>query len=224
MVKPPFDEMIPAAMVEINKRRNGWTLSSLAFEDVSQMLLIRAFNKYETFNPEKGEFSHWINRLISNAMINILRDNLQKFTRPCAQGCQFNLGDSACGFTSNGKQCEECPLFRKWKRKKESEYNIKQGLSLDAHIREVNNIQNDFIDIDDYKRMLDEKMPEYLTVQELRIYKLLFTEHKTMEEVGKALGFKRASNSSVSGYQTIHKARKKIVNVAKKIILEEGNI
>lgn len=224
MIKPSFEEMIPAAMVEINKRKNGWTLSSLAFEDVRQLLLIHAFEKYYQFDPSKGEFSHWVNRMISNRMKNILRDNLQKFSRPCVQGCQFNLGDSACGFTSNGKQCEECPLYAKWKRKKEPEYNIKQGLSLDAHIQEVNNIQNDFIDIDDYKRLLDEKMPDYLTVQELRIYKLLFTEHKTMEEVGVILKFKKASNSGVSGYQTIHKARKKIVSVAKKIILEEGNL
>jgi RNA polymerase sigma factor (sigma-70 family) len=224
MIKPPFEEMIPAAMVEINKRRNGWTLSSMAFEDVSQVLLIRAFNKYHTFEPDKGEFSHWINRLISNALINLLRDNLQKFSRPCVQGCQFNLGDNSCGYTSTGKQCEECPLYAKWKRKKEPEYNIKQGLSLDAHIQEVNNIQNDFIDIDEYKRLLDEKMPDYLTVQELRIYKLLFNEHKTPEEVGVILKFKSAANSNVSGYQTIHKARKKIVKMAKKIIFEEGNI
>ena len=224
MKKPLFDEMIPAIMVEINKRRSRWTLSSLAFEDVSQMLLIRAFNKYDTFDPKIGEFSHWINRLISNTLINILRDNLQKFTRPCVQGCQFNLGDNHCGFTSSGKQCEECPLFKKWKRKKESEYNIKQCLSLDTHIQEVNNIQNDFINVDDYKRLLDEKMPIYLTTQELKIYNLLFTDHKSMQDVGKILKFKQASNSNVSGYQTIHKARKKIVDVAKKIISEEGNI
>jgi DNA-directed RNA polymerase specialized sigma subunit len=104
MKKPIFEEMIPSIMVEINKRKSNWTLSSLAFEDVSQMLLIRIFNKYKTFNPEKGEFTHWVNRLISNTIINILRDNLQKFARPCVQGCQFNLGDSYCGFTRSGKQ------------------------------------------------------------------------------------------------------------------------
>jgi hypothetical protein len=119
MSKPSFEEMIPAVLVEINKRKSGWSLSSISFEDVSQMLLIRAFNKYHTYIPEKGEFSHWVNRLISNALNNILRDNLQKFSRPCIQGCQFNLGDSHCSYTKSGQQCSECPLYRKWKKKEE---------------------------------------------------------------------------------------------------------
>jgi len=222
MTKPPFEEMIPLALVEINKRRNGWTLSSLAFEDVRQLLLIHAFEKYYQFEPLKGEFSHWVNRMISNRMKNILRDNLQKFSRPCVQGCQFNLGDNACGFTASKTQCSECPLYAKWKRKKESEYNIKQGLSLDAHIQEVNNIQSDFTDIDQYRRMLDEKLPEYLTVQEFRIYGLLFNEHKTEKEVGEILKFAKAKNSETAGYQTIHKAKLKIIKMAKKVIFEEG--
>lgn len=222
MNKPPFEEMIPAALVEINKRKNNWTLSSISFEDVSQMLLIRAFNKYNTFDPEKGKFSHWINRLITRALINILRDNLQKFSRPCIQGCQFNLGDNHCSYTKSGLQCAECPLYRKWKNKKESEFNIKQSLSLDCHSQEVNNIQSDFIDIDEYKRILDERLKEFLTTQEYKIYYLLFTEHKSMEDVGKILKFKKPENGNSPGYQTIHKARIKIVKIAKKLILEEG--
>ncbi len=216
--------MIPAAMVEINKRKNGWRLSSIAFEDLSQILLIRAFNKYETFQPEKGEFSHWINKLISRAILNVLRDNLQKFSRPCIQGCQFNLGGDDCSYTKSKLQCSECPLYAKWKKKKESEYNIKQGLSLDAHIQEVNNIQNDFIDIEEYKRLLDEKMPQYLTIQELRIYKLLYNEHKTPFEVGTELKFVVSSNSEIPGYQSIHKAKAKIIKSARKIILEDGQL
>jgi RNA polymerase sigma factor (sigma-70 family) len=222
MVKPPFEEMIPAAMVEINKRRNGWTLSSIAFEDVSQILLIRAFNKYHTFIPEKGEFSHWINRLISNALTNILRDNLQKFSRPCIQGCTHNLGDNSCSYTKSGLQCIECPLYKKWKNKKEQEFNIKQSLPLENHFQEVNNMQSDFIDIEESKRMLDEKIESSLTIQEYRIYHLLFTEHKTMDEVGKILKFKKPDGNGTPGYQTIHKARQKIIKVARKIVMEEG--
>jgi DNA-directed RNA polymerase specialized sigma24 family protein len=222
VVKPPFEEMIPAALVEINKRRNGWTLSSISFEDVSQMLLIRAFNKYHTYIPEKGEFSHWINRLITNALTNILRDNLQKFSRPCIQGCQFNLGDNFCSYTKSGLQCVECPLYRKWKKKKEAEFNIKQSLPLETHSQEVNSIQSDFIDIEEAKKMLDEKIELFLTIQEYRIYHLLFTEHRSVEEVGKILKFKKPDGKGSPGYQTIHKARQKIVKVAKRIIMEDG--
>jgi DNA-directed RNA polymerase specialized sigma subunit len=220
--KPPFEQMIPLAVIEINKWRNGWTLSSLAFEDVSQILLLHAFNKYYQFEPSKGEFTHWVNRMISNRMKNILRDNLQKFSRPCVQGCQFNLGDNSCGYTESKTQCSECPLYAKWKKKKEAEYNIKQGLSLDSHVQEINNIQSDFTDIDQYKRMLGEKLPNYLTVQEFRIYRLLFEEHKTEREVGEILKFAKAKNDGVPGYQTIHKAKIKIIKMAKKVIFEEG--
>lgn len=220
--KPPFEQMIPLAVIEINKRRNGWTLSSLAFEDVSQILLLHAFNKYYQFDPEKGEFSHWINRMISYRMINILRDNLQKFSRPCVQGCQFNLGDNACGYTESKTQCSECPLYAKWKKKKEPEYNIKQGLSLDAHVQEVNSIQSDFTDIDQYRRLLNEKLPEYLTVQELKIYRLLFEDYKTEREVGELLKFVKGKGDGIPGYQIIHKAKIKIIKMAKKVIFEEG--
>ncbi len=224
MIKPTFEEMIPAAMVEINKRRNGWTLSSVPFEDVIQLLLIHANEKYWQYIPEKAPFVNWLNRLITNRLKNILRDHLGKFSPPCNTGkggCEFNRGEDLCGFTQSGKKDGECPAYCRWLKKKKYEYGIKQGLSLDSHSQEVSNIQDDFINIQEYKLAIDERMGAYLTVQELRIYKLLFTDHKSMEEVGIILKLAKAKNSPIPGYQTIHKAKQKIIKVAKKIIYEE---
>lgn len=223
--KPSFEQMIPFAVIEINKRRNGWTLSSVPFEDFSQLMLIRIFNKYDQFKPSNGPFSHWVNTLISNAKINLMRDNLGKFSPPCQTGkggCEFNQGEDLCGFTKSGKKDCECPAYCKWLKKKRYEYGIKQGLSIDAHSQEVNNIQSDFTDIDQYRRLLRDKLPEHLTVQEFRIYGLLFEEHKTEKEVGELLKFVKGKNESVAGYQTIHKAKVKIIKMAKKVIFEEG--
>jgi len=224
MIKPPFEEMIPAAMVEINKRRNGWTLTSVPFDDVIQLLLIRANDKYNQFIPEKGPFANWLNTLISNALTNILRDNLGKFSPPCNTGkggCEFNRGEDLCGFTKSGHKDCECPAYCRWLKKKRYEYGIKQGLSLDSHSQEVNTIPDEFIDIAEYKTAIDLKMVDHLTVQELRIYKLLFNEHKTMAEVGVILKLAKAKNSPIAGYQTIHKAKQKIIKIAKKIITED---
>lgn len=224
-IKLPIEGMIPAAMVEINKRRNGWTLSSVPFEDFTQLILIHIHAKYNQFDPNSGPFSNWVNRLITNRRINILRDNLGKFSPPCNSGkggCEFNQGSDMCGFTKSGLKDGECPAYRAWKKKKESEYNIKQGLSLDSHTQEANNVQGDFLDIEHYRAMLNERLPELLTIQEFKIFGLLFCEHKTEKEVGEILKFAKGKSSQTPGYQIIRNAKLKIIKVAKKMIFEEG--
>jgi RNA polymerase sigma factor (sigma-70 family) len=217
-----FEDRISDIQREINKRKKKWTLSTLAWEDVGQILLIHVFEKYHLYDPAKSEFSHWLNRLISNRIKNVLRDNLTLFSRPCILNCSFNLGDNFCGFTSSGKQCSECPLFAKWAHKKRDHFNVAQSLPLVNHEQEVNNIQSDFLDISGAKRVIDGKIREKLNSHEWVVYEMLYIQNLTMEQVGTILKYKKAKNSQIPGYQQLKKIQTKIIFLSKQIIVDEN--
>ncbi len=218
----PFEQRLPVIQAEIEKRRHKWTYTRLDFADVQQKILEHIFKKYYQYEESKGEFTHWINKLISSRIKNILRDELTKYSRPCIVGCRFNLGDTHCGYTKSGMQCDECPLYKSWRERKQSHFNVEQSLPLETHEQEVNSLPGEFVDYEGAKKVLDREMKVKLKPFEYRIYHLLYVEHKTPEQVGKILKYKRSKNSDIHGYQAQRKVRKKIVEIAKKIILEEG--
>lgn len=218
--KPTFEDMLPVVQVEIEKRRKKWVLSTLAFEDVSQKILIHVFNKFDQYDHARP-FQNWVNRVISNAWKNILRDNLLKFSRPCL-GCAKNIGDDGCSYTKSKKQCDECPLYKEWKNKKEQHYNVKAALSLENHEHEAQNLITEFVDIEHCKGIIDAKMKEKLSHDEYKVYHLIYIKNKSLEQAGKTLKYKKSSSNIVPGYQQLLKIKKKIVLAAKEIIKEEG--
>lgn len=220
--KPPtFEELLPDIESQIDTRRGSWRLASVPWDDVKQQILAKVFFKFHTFDPEKGKFSHWLSRVITRAMINILRDNHTKFSRPCVTGCVFNTGNDTCSKTKSGIQCSECIIYKRWEERKLNHYRVQQTLPLDNHTQEVHAIQSDFIDIEASKVVIDEKMKEKLDTYEYNIYKLIYIEGKTEKEVGKLLGYKK-TGKMFSGYQQLLKIRKLIILKAKEIIEEQG--
>lgn len=218
----PIEERISVIDAEIEKRRRKWTYTKLDFEDVKQIIFEHVCIKYHTFDEKKGEFTHWLNTLISSQIKNILRDNLTKYSRPCILNCAHNKGENFCGLTKSGMQCEECPLYKRWKERKLPQYNVEQSLPLETHEQEVNNMPGDFVDYEGTKILIDKEMKSRLKPFEYRIYELLYIENKTPEQVGKILKYKKSKNSQVAGYQALRKCKKKIIEVAKKIINERG--
>ncbi len=220
--KPSFEEVLPIVQTEIEKRRGDWRLTTMDFDDVSQMVALRVFNKYGTFDPARGEFIHWLRVLIKHAIDNILRDNLMKFNRPCI-GCPFNTSGTTCSYTQSGNQDEECAVYARWKQKKESEYNVRASLSLENHTNEAQNMQCDFIDIEAAKKVIDTKILLILNRREKRMYKLLYIKHKTPEQVGRMLKYKvSATSATYAGYQQLRKFQKRVVILAKQIIEDES--
>lgn len=217
---PPFESQLELIQNEINKRKNKWTLVAIPFEDVSQMVMIRIFKKYHLFEPQKGEFSHWVNKVISSAIKNILRDNYLKYNRPCL-GCAKNLGGDACSYTPSGKQCEECPLYAKWKKNKEQHFNVKQSLPLENHAQEAESQVGDFTDIEGAKNIIDEKIKKKLRPIEYKLYKLLYVENLTEKDAGIKMEYKQTDKDRGPGYQQIAKMKTKILIAAKEVIEEE---
>lgn len=228
-----FEERLPVINELLAKRRAGWRLTSVSYEDVCQTIIFHFFKKYHTFDSSKEckdqnisedeVFLRWANRVISNQTKNLLRQNFYKFSRPCIQGkgCYYNLGDYSCAYTASGKQCAECKKFAEWQGKKEDQYNIVQSLPIENHSQEVSNMQNDFIDVALNKRLIDIKIKEFLTEFEYKIYVMLYIENLEEEKVGALVGWKKATNSEIPGYQQMLKIKKKIIAAAREIIKED---
>lgn len=217
----PFEERVPEITKELEKRRHKWTLSTLEYDDVCQIILAHIFVKYSLFTPDRGEFIHWVNRIISSQIKNLLRNNLTIYSRPCILKCPHNLGGSTCSLTPSGTQCEECPLFKKWKDKKENHYFVKQTLPLVNHLQEVNNKPIDFVDIDDAKKKIDLFLKTKLTKEEWRLYDLLYIQNVSPKDAGVKLKLKITSNNEIPGYQIQLQLKHKVIKLSKEFIKEE---
>lgn len=199
-----FEARVPELRIILARRKNGWTLTTLPWEDVEMIILNRLWTKFHMYDPEKGPLENWANSVISRAKSNLLRDHLFKWCRPCVASnpsggsCAFNQGADRCGFTSNGKQCNLCPLYAKWQKRKEQAFNIQSGLPLDTHSQEVQNLQEDFLDVEAAKCLVDARVMAQLNAHDANIYRMLFIEHMSMEDVGKKLKYKASSNSNIS--------------------------
>jgi RNA polymerase sigma factor (sigma-70 family) len=193
------------------------------FDDVASIVMTKVFRVYPSFDESKGEFSHWLSKVISRAIINVLRDNYTKFVRPCVAdgGCRWNGGGEICEKTPSGRQCEECPAYKVWSLNKKQQHNLSQTLPVENHRIEVESIQADFLDIGTAKGVIDTKIKERLTKHEYRIYRMLYIQGKSEAEVGEALKYKKTNSGMYGGYQQILKAKKRFVELAKEIIEEE---
>ena len=75
---PSFEDSIDQINIEIIKRRPKWNLTVLAwmdFEDVSQILRIHIYKKWDLYDPDKP-LGPWINRIISNQIKNLIRNKI----------------------------------------------------------------------------------------------------------------------------------------------------
>ncbi len=226
-----FTQRYPEVLYYVNKRKRRLDLATLPWEDIRQLILIRVSEQYEkpgaAFDPAKGPFKKWLNRVITNAVRNIWRDNLSHFSRPCITGkggCVENMGGDLCRRTSSGKQCAECPAFRKWEKRKGGHNAVRLTLSMENHSQEVSNVSSDFLDVAAKKRVIDARIKGKLTKQEWRIYSLLMIKGKSEEETAKALGFraKRGQKTKMfPGYLIILAARHRFVAATREIIRDE---
>src|SRR6478735_4891919 len=95
MVK--FEDKYLIIEKEIEKRRHKWTLKAVAwlcFDDVKQLILIHIWKQFGKWDQDK-EFLPWVNRVISNQIINLLRNLYMNMARPCISCCA-NEGEDRC--------------------------------------------------------------------------------------------------------------------------------
>jgi len=215
--KAKFEDNILIIDEEINKRRNKWTLSSIAwidFEDISQILKIHIFKKWHLYDQGKPLLP-WLNRIISNQLKNLVRNNYSNYCKPCLR-CAAAEPDSGCAIY--GAQDTRCPLYKKWVEKKKSAYDVKMALPLEKHKNEVNEHWVHQADIETGIYKLSAKLKEILKPNEWLVYENFYINNKSEIEIAKELNFKTTEKNRSPGYKQIKNIQKSIISKAKKIL------
>tara|TARA_Y100001963_G_scaffold135838_1_gene197789 strand:- start:1988 stop:2674 length:687 start_codon:yes stop_codon:yes gene_type:complete len=217
---PKFEDNIEAIDREIRKRKNKWNLTALAwmdFDDVSQILRIHIYKKWDMYDPSQP-LAPWINRIISNQIKNLIRNNYGNFTRPCLK-CAAAEGSEHCQIY--GDQNSTCPLYAHWEKTKKRAHDAKLPLSLENHSKEVHSISTDFFDIDLASKKLHEKMKGILKANELQVYELLYIENLDEEEVATRMGYRTTERNRQPGYKQIKNIKKSIIIKVKKLLSKD---
>lgn len=236
--KPTFEESYPEVNRIVQSRRGSWTyISLMEWADVSAILIEHTWKKWNKFDPAKGPLEHWLNRLISYRLINLRRDLLLRWSRPCIGGwnargktCVHNLGGDACEITSTNKQCEQCPIYADWKKGREHQLHLKSPVALDYHIQEVSSMPGDFHDYDGIKKKVDTLMRGELTQWEFKAYTLLYVQYLSPTATSQALeklikSWKRAPREEEQyEYQAVLSMQRRFKQMMVQVLRREGHI
>lgn len=214
---------------ELRKRKNKWYLHSLGwfdFQDVEQIIRAHVARKWDQWDQTRP-LRPWLNKIISNQMKNILRNNYTSFAKPCIN-CPFNQGslnsdaerfaEGLCSFTKSGTQCAECPLYAKWEKRKKAAYEIKMPLAMDNHAHEVYSTPDNNFNLLEAEKKLHLGMKDVLNSRQYDIYKMLFIDHLEEEEVAQRLGYKTTEKGRKAGYKQIKNLKKQFKEKAAKLL------
>tara|TARA_Y100000296_G_scaffold86206_1_gene125100 strand:+ start:631 stop:1332 length:702 start_codon:yes stop_codon:yes gene_type:complete len=214
--KVRFEDNIDIISEEIKKRKGKWTLTSIAwmdFEDISQILKIHIFKKWHLYDQSKPILP-WLNRIISNQLKNLVRNNYTNYCKPCLR-CAAAEPDSSCSIY--GAQDSRCPLYKRWVHKKKSAYDVKMALPLENHKNEVN-AGTDHPSLLDGITKLHEKLRQTLKPNEWLVYQSFYINNESEVDIAKKLNFKTTEKNRSPGYKQIKNIQKSIMNKAKKIL------
>ncbi len=215
-----FEDKIDIINNEIAKRRARWQLKArpeIDYMDISQIILLHVFLKWSKWD-QSFPLEPWLNRLITNQTINLLRNNYSNFVRPCT-GCSCNQGGDLCSIY--GTQNNSCPLFAKWEKNKKNAYDTKMPLPLDNHINEIFSMPDTSTNIEDQVIDLHKRMKVVLTPSQYRIYTYLYIDGLEDNEVARIMNYKTKEKDKNPGYKILCNVKKIIVAKAKKIIAED---
>ena len=104
--KKTFEECIDIIDAELIKRKNRWSLTSLCwmdYDDVSQIIRLHIYKKWDMYDPPKP-LAPWLNRIITNQIKNLIRNNYGNYARPCLK-CAASDGEDGCEIYN--KQCND---------------------------------------------------------------------------------------------------------------------
>jgi len=221
-VAPRYEDFISDIDREIYKRRHKWSLTAIAwmdFDDVAQILRIHIFKKWHLYNTEKP-LAPWLNRIISNQIKNLIRNNYGNFSRPCLK-CAAAESEDACSIYE--KQCGDCPLYAHWERTKKSAHDAKLPVSLENHSREVYSTYSESIDVEATAKELHKKMRTVLKPLEWKVYEGLYIKNLSEHEMAKIMGYKTSEADRKPGYKQIKNIKRSIIDKVKQE-LDDGTI
>jgi hypothetical protein len=230
--KKKFEDMYEVIDAVVKKRKNKWKLKAITwfdFEDIEQIIKLHIYKKWHLWDQSRA-IEPWVNRIVTNQIRNIIRNNYTSFARPCLS-CPFNQnregdfsGEMSCGFTKNGIQSAECPLYAKWEKIKKSAYDVKMTVSLENHKNYFMNCESSVEH--DYKtaeNKLHALMKDHLSDKHFFIYKMFFIDNLNDDQVAKILKFKTNEKGRKAGYKQI-KNLKKMLYLKAQYLLKNNDL
>ncbi len=189
--KPTFEEVYEIINAEISKRKVRWryNLIHIDFDDVKSIILAHIFKKWEQYDHTKP-LLNWVNRVTSNQITNIIRNNYTVHMPPCAT-CAANLGDGLCSLYKI--QNSKCPLYAKWEKAgKKHDLDINLPVSVEHHQNEIHNQIGQTIDYGRSMGALDILCKKILTPMEYKVFVFLYIDLENEKDVMKILKYKPA--------------------------------
>jgi hypothetical protein len=210
-----FEELYPVILIEINKRKYKWTLTSLShigWEDVAQIILIHVWKKWHLYD-QKRPIKPWLSVVIASQIKNLIRNVYGNYSRPCLR-CDAAEGESGCKIYKT--QCLNCPLYAEWHKRKLPAHNIKIPVSIENHPNETSELQAESPDLSNQVHKIHIKMKELLKPSEYKVYEGLFIKEEDEGVVAKKLGYIANEKDRTGRYKQIQNIRKSIVIKIKK--------
>lgn len=213
--KPSFESLIDVINSEIIKRKSKWNLTAINwmdFNDVAQILRIHIYKKWHLYDHKKP-LAPWVNRIISNQIKNLIRNNYSNFTRPCLK-CAAAEGEDGC--TIYNTQCNSCPLYANWEKSKKNAHDTKLTLSIENHSQEINDMPINNFDMEQTAKSIHSKMQKVLKPIEWKVYQYLYIDGKDEEQTAKLMGYRTSEKNRIAGYKQIKNIKKIIIFKVKK--------
>lgn len=230
--KKTFEEMYEIIDLIVKKRKQKWRLNAIAwfdFEDVEQLIKVHIHKKWHLWDQTRP-IEPWLNRIVTNQIRNIIRNNYTSFAKPCLT-CPFNTNkegefgnDLSCGYTPSRMQCSECPLYAKWEKVKKPAFDTKITVSYENHKNYFSNFEyNCHPDYSKAEKKLHDLMKNNLNDRYFFIYKMFFIDNLTDDQIAKILKFKTNEKGRKAGYKQI-KNLKKMLFLKAKQLMEENDV
>jgi len=218
--KIKYEDCVEIIDSEIAKRKGKWTLKIINwmdFDDVSQILRFHVFKKWHLYDQAKP-LQPWLNRIISNQIKNLIRNNYGNYVKPCLK-CAASEHEDMCAIY--GSQCSSCPLFKNWEKNKKKAYNTKLPVSLDENMNSVESYECGHIDLQLAFEQIREKLVPKLKPTEQKVFEYVFVEKMSEEAAAKKLGYRVKEKTKSPGYKQIKNLMKSIALKAKKLLEDE---
>ncbi len=224
-----FEDMYEIIDDVIKKRKSKWRLKAITwfdFEDIEQIIKLHIYKKWHLWDQSRP-IEPWVNRIATNQIKNIIRNNYTSFAKPCLS-CPFNTSkgieitfENSCGFTASKIQCNECPLYAKWEKLKKPAFDVKMTVSLENHKNYYMSFQSTAeCDYRKAERRLHGLMKSCLSDKQFFVYKMFFIDCLHDDEIAKILNFKTNEKGRKAGYKQIKNLKKMLYQKAQKLMKE----
>jgi RNA polymerase sigma factor (sigma-70 family) len=222
-IKPSrtFEECYEEISAIVEKKRREWTFKSsvmLDFEDVKIQILTHIWKKWDQYDQIRP-LAAWVAKIVRNKFTNALRDVYLSTSSPCTQ-CACSFGESGCELF--GEQGVQCPIYKKWYKKKRFYNDARLPLPLEHRESEAFTLPDHRVDLEQAMENLHKRLEGMLTDSEWRIYKKYYIENKSQEEIAQELGFKTSERGRKVGYKRIKQVQNKSLKLAREIIKDHG--